>query len=53
MGEPLPDNIYFEQSAERMGLTLPRGPDPRSKNPLTGPMLGMLRDITALSDEQR
>lgn len=34
MGKPLPDRIYHAQSAERMGLTLPRGPDPRSANPI-------------------
>jgi len=33
MGKPLPEGIYKEQSASRMGLNLPRGPDPRSFNP--------------------
>ena len=33
MGKPLPDSIYMERSATRMGLNLPRGPDPRSFNP--------------------
>ena len=33
MGKPLPDSIYNEQTAPRMGLKLPRGPDPRSFNP--------------------
>ncbi|KAI0036881.1 hypothetical protein K488DRAFT_26962, partial [Vararia minispora EC-137] len=29
-GKPLPDRIYKDPSASRMGLALPRGPDPRS-----------------------
>ena len=33
MGKPLPEGIYNEKSASRMGLKLPRGPDPRSFNP--------------------
>jgi len=33
MGKPLPNSIYNEQTASRMGLNLPRGPDPRSFNP--------------------
>jgi len=33
MGKPLPESIYMKQSATRMGLNLPRGPDPRSYNP--------------------
>ncbi|KAF8066747.1 hypothetical protein FPV67DRAFT_1626779 [Lyophyllum atratum] len=32
MGKPLTERIYKEQSAERMGLNLRRGPDPRSYN---------------------
>lgn len=32
MGKPLPDSIYNERSASRHGLTLRRGPDPRSFN---------------------
>lgn len=33
MGKPIPDKIYDERmkSAHGMGLDLPRGPDPRSK----------------------
>ncbi|KAF9475463.1 hypothetical protein BDN70DRAFT_883662 [Pholiota conissans] len=30
MGKPLPDSIYHKDSASRHGLTLQRGPDPRS-----------------------
>jgi hypothetical protein len=48
MGKPLPSSIYNEQSASRMGLQLPRGPDPRSFNvglatvaSSMRPMLGM------------
>jgi len=33
MKKPLPDGIYMKKSASRMGLNLPRGPDPRSYNP--------------------
>jgi hypothetical protein len=33
MGKPLPDRIYKEKTSSRMGLKLPRGPDPRSFNP--------------------
>ena len=33
MGKPLPESIYKEKTASRMGLNLPRGPDPRSFNP--------------------
>ncbi|KJA21915.1 hypothetical protein HYPSUDRAFT_675475 [Hypholoma sublateritium FD-334 SS-4] len=32
MGKPLPDSIYNELCASRHGLTLRRGPDPRSFN---------------------
>ncbi|KAG6808197.1 hypothetical protein H0H92_005078, partial [Tricholoma furcatifolium] len=34
MGKPLPDSIYYKKSAERMGLRLLRGPDPRSYHPV-------------------
>jgi len=33
MGKPLPEGIYNEKTTSRMGLNLPRGPDPRSFNP--------------------
>jgi len=33
MGRPLPEGIFKKKSATRMGLNLPRGPDPRSYNP--------------------
>ena len=33
MGKPLPESIYMNNSVSRMGLNLPRGPDPRSYNP--------------------
>ncbi|KAF9649326.1 hypothetical protein BDM02DRAFT_3094964, partial [Thelephora ganbajun] len=32
VGRPLPEGIYKKKSASRMGLNLPRGPDPRSFN---------------------
>ncbi|KAF9782793.1 hypothetical protein BJ322DRAFT_172060 [Thelephora terrestris] len=32
MGKPLPERIYNKKPASRMGLNLPRGPDPRSFN---------------------
>ncbi|KAF9475461.1 hypothetical protein BDN70DRAFT_840872 [Pholiota conissans] len=33
MGKPLPDKYYCKQSSSRLGLSLRRGPDPRSFNP--------------------
>jgi len=33
MGKSLPERIYMEKSATRIGLNLSRGPDPRSYNP--------------------
>lgn len=33
MGKPLTQGIYNEKTPSRMGLKLPRGPDPRSYNP--------------------
>jgi hypothetical protein len=33
MGKPLPDGIYKERTSSRVGLNLPRGPDPRSFSP--------------------
>ena len=35
MGKPLPLGIYKEKTTSRVGLSLPRGPDPRSYNPMT------------------
>ena len=32
MGKPLPEGIYKKKTTTRMGLNLPRGPDPRSFN---------------------
>ena len=32
MGKPIPEAIYNEKSTTKMGLNLPRGPDPRSFN---------------------
>lgn len=32
MGKPIPDGIFYKKSINRQGLTLPRGPDPRSYN---------------------
>ncbi|KAK0484892.1 hypothetical protein IW261DRAFT_865427 [Armillaria novae-zelandiae] len=52
MGEPLPNSIYHEQSATRMGLRLPRGPDPRSKNSTAGGMASMMRGFMGLDDPQ-
>ncbi|KAI1372907.1 hypothetical protein F4677DRAFT_431160 [Hypoxylon crocopeplum] len=34
MGKPLPDRVYNKDTLERRGLELPRGPDPRSLNPV-------------------
>ncbi|KAI0314127.1 hypothetical protein OF83DRAFT_1138190 [Amylostereum chailletii] len=49
MGKPLPDRIYYEQSPERMGLTLPRGPDPRSgSNPAMAAVAEMGRTMMGL-----
>jgi len=33
MGKPIPDKIYNEKLPSRIGLDLPRGPDPRSFHP--------------------
>ncbi|VDC07679.1 unnamed protein product [Peniophora sp. CBMAI 1063] len=38
-GKSLPDRIYNKQSAARMGLSLPRGPDPRSRLSMGPPPL--------------
>ena len=38
-GKALPDKIYNKQSAARMGLSLPRGPDPRSRTSMGPPPL--------------
>ena len=35
MRKPLPDGIYMKKSASRMGLDLPRGPDPHTSFTLT------------------
>ncbi len=50
MGKSLPDSIYHEQSATRMGLRLPRGPDPRSKNSTAGGIATMMRGFMGLDD---
>ncbi|KAF9037376.1 hypothetical protein BDZ89DRAFT_1061535 [Hymenopellis radicata] len=45
MGRPLPDSIYNDGSASRMGLNLSRGPDPRSGNRLAGAFAAMGREM--------
>lgn len=48
MGSPLPERIYREQSASRMGLTLRRGPDPRSFNADLAAMSATMRTMMGL-----
>ncbi|KAF5381795.1 hypothetical protein D9615_005438 [Tricholomella constricta] len=48
MGKPLPKSIYEEQSAERMGLNLRRGPDPRSFNRALAALAATGRTISGL-----
>ncbi|KAK0469286.1 uncharacterized protein EV420DRAFT_1232522, partial [Desarmillaria tabescens] len=48
MGKALPDSIYHEQSATRMGLRLPRGPDSRSKDLTAGGIATMMRGFLGL-----
>ncbi|GLB41022.1 putative MYND finger [Lyophyllum shimeji] len=48
MGKPLPERIYKEKSAERMGLNLRRGPDPRSFNPALAALCATGRSICGL-----
>ena len=33
MGKPIPDKIYNDKLPSKIGLDLPRGPDPRSFHP--------------------
>ncbi|KAF8162110.1 hypothetical protein BJ912DRAFT_1006650 [Pholiota molesta] len=48
MGKPLPDSIYYERNASRHGLTLRRGPDPRSFNRASAAMAKKGRSIFGL-----
>ena len=48
MGKALPDKIYKERTASRMGLDLARGPDPRSYNPGQAMIADMGRSMFGL-----
>lgn len=48
MGSPLPERIYGEQSASRMGLNLRRGPDRRSFNAGLAAMSATMRTMMGL-----
>ncbi|KAF9475460.1 hypothetical protein BDN70DRAFT_814041 [Pholiota conissans] len=48
MGKPVVDSIYNEQTSSRLGLKLPRGPDPRSFNPGIAMITGVGRAICGL-----
>lgn len=48
MGSPLPERIYGEQSASRMGLALRRGPDRRSFNAGLAAMSATMRTMMGL-----
>ncbi|KAH9841725.1 uncharacterized protein C8Q71DRAFT_700219 [Rhodofomes roseus] len=48
MGRPLPDSIYKEKTGPRMGLRLPRGPDPRSFNPVLAAQAAQGRSMFGL-----
>jgi len=50
MGKPLPDKIYNSPSASRMGLNLPRGPDPRSFHPGIGGIAAVGRQMFGMDD---
>ncbi|KAF9523940.1 hypothetical protein CPB83DRAFT_645991 [Crepidotus variabilis] len=50
MGQALPDRIYNEQSAGRMGLQLARGPDPRSYSASHAAMATSMRAMMGLDE---
>lgn len=48
MGKPLPDKIYNPNKAPRRGLTLSRGPDPRSYDFAQAALAEIGRTITGM-----
>jgi len=48
MGKALPNGVYNEQSASRMGLQLRRGPDPRSFNGAIAGISATMRTMLGL-----
>jgi hypothetical protein len=48
MGRPLPDSVYHDESASRMGLRLRRGPDTRSFHSGLATMAGTMRATLGL-----
>jgi len=51
MGKPVSDKIHNEKVASRMGLTLPKGPDPRSYNPLLAMNAEIGRSIIGMDED--
>ncbi|KIY69942.1 hypothetical protein CYLTODRAFT_392887 [Cylindrobasidium torrendii FP15055 ss-10] len=50
MGKPLPDRIYDMNKAPRRGLTLSRGPDPRSYNSAQAAIAEIGRAMTGIDN---
>lgn len=50
MGKPVPAALYTGEAQSRKGLTLPRGPDPRSYNPATAAINEMGRSMLGIDD---
>ena len=51
MGKSLPNEVYNEQTASRMGLQLRRGPDPRSYNASIAALPATMRAYLGLDPE--
>jgi hypothetical protein len=52
MGKPVSDKIYNEKVASRMGLNLPKGPDPRSYHPLLAMNAEIGRSMTGMDEDE-
>ncbi|KAG2428871.1 hypothetical protein HYH02_014194 [Chlamydomonas schloesseri] len=50
MGKPLPPNISPPTAQSRMGLTLSRGPDPRSHNPAQAAISEVMRSLFGMDN---
>ncbi|KAF2665597.1 hypothetical protein BT63DRAFT_377316 [Microthyrium microscopicum] len=51
MGKPLPDRLYSKETITRKGLTLSRGPDPRSFNHAKAAIADTARTILGMDSE--
>ncbi|KAG2445471.1 hypothetical protein HXX76_000088 [Chlamydomonas incerta] len=51
MGKPLPANISPITSQQRVGLTLSRGPDPRSHNPAQAAISEVMRSLFGMDND--